>query len=134
MYYSFLLHIFTEDSSRHISQHIFQMCQMRDLSPTLFSHTILPSCFAVSRAGRQISSIFVFKGEDYHHVFRSSGRNTNWCALVLMMLLECTTCNVQRTAAVFTMAQKKKNLIRLIFCEVLMNSFLTVEKSSKIVC
>ena len=77
---------------------------------------------------------FCFKGEDYRLVFRSSGRDTNWCALVLMMLLECTTCNVQRTAAVFTMAQKKKNLIRLIFCEVLMNSFLPVEKSSKIVC
>ena len=54
-----------------------------------------------------------FKGEDYRHVFRASGRDTNWCALVLMMLLECTTCNVQRTAAVFTMAQKKKILFIL---------------------
>ena len=50
---------------------------------------------------------FCFKGEDYRHVFRSSRRDMNWCALALLLLLECTTCNVWRTAAVFTMAQRK---------------------------
>ena len=74
---------------------------------------------------------FCFKGEDYRHVFRSSRRDMNWCALALMLLLECTTCNVWRTAAVFTMAQRKSLLV--IFWKVFMNSFPPVEKSSKFV-